>query len=318
MVVGSPSIAVRICRKSHRCSGSSASSACVARLVVLGQDQPLDVLAPLAEEHVLGAAQADALAAEPAGPLGVLDRVGVRPHPQPAHAVGPAHHPVHRPHQVVGLGRGRGRGCPRVLDDRGRHDRHLAGVDHARWTRRRRSRRPRGPRCRPGRSTGGVLCRRRAPRRRTRTSCPSRGRPPRRGWSSRRGWSGCPRRRSCRSGRPGWSPGAPGRPSPRPRTISPPCRSRTPPCRPPHPARRTSRPRREPCRSCAVSNRGNISCTSWSRTPARTASSASITPSSTSWVAIRNAAPAVRLPTRVCSIHSVPRSMVNSMSHRSR
>ena len=34
--------------------------------------------------------------------------------------------------------------------------------------------------------------------------------------------------------------------------------------------------------------------------------------------AIRNAAAAVRLPTRVCSIQSLPRSMVNSMSHRSR
>ena len=43
-----------------------------------------------------------------------------------------------------------------------------------------------------------------------------------------------------------------------------------------------------------------------------------MSPSSTSCVAIRNAAAAVRLPTRVCSIHSLPRSMVNSMSHRSR
>ena len=44
----------------------------------------------------------------------------------------------------------------------------------------------------------------------------------------------------------------------------------------------------------------------------------SIMPCLTSWVAIRKAAPAVRLPTRVCSIHSLPRSTVNSMSHRSR
>ena len=48
------------------------------------------------------------------------------------------------------------------------------------------------------------------------------------------------------------------------------------------------------------------------------ASSMSIRPWSTSWVAIRNAAPAVRFPTRVCSIQSLPRSIVNSMSHRSR
>ncbi len=66
------------------------------------------------------------------------------------------------------------------------------------------------------------------------------------------------------------------------------------------------------------SNRGNISCTSWAPDTRRTASSASIRPSSTSWVAIRKAAAAVRFPTRVCSIHSLPRSMVNSMSHRSR
>ena len=43
----------------------------------------------------------------------------------------------------------------------------------------------------------------------------------------------------------------------------------------------------------------------------------SIRPSSTSWHATTNAAAAVRLPTRVCSIHSRPRSIVNSMSHMS-
>ena len=49
-------------------------------LVALGEDQLLDELAPVAEEHVLGAAQADALRAEPAGPLGVLGGVGVGAH----------------------------------------------------------------------------------------------------------------------------------------------------------------------------------------------------------------------------------------------
>ena len=66
------------------------------------------------------------------------------------------------------------------------------------------------------------------------------------------------------------------------------------------------------------SNRGNISWASWSPVTRMTASSMSMRPWSTSWVAMRKAAPAVRLPTRVCSIHSLPRSMVNSMSHRSR
>jgi len=70
--------------------------------------------------------------------------------------------------------------------------------------------------------------------------------------------------------------------------------------------------------SPARSNRGNMSCASWSPVTRVTASSMSIRPWSTNWVAIRNAAAAVRLPTRVCSIHSLPRSMVNSMSHRSR
>ena len=63
---------------------------------------------------------------------------------------------------------------------------------------------------------------------------------------------------------------------------------------------------------------GNISWASWAPVTRRSASCSSISPSSISWVAIRKAAPAVRLPTRVCSIQSLPRSMVNSMSHRSR
>ena len=49
-------------------------------VVGVGQDQPLDQLAPVAEEHVLGAAQPDALGAEAAGPRGVLGGVGVGPH----------------------------------------------------------------------------------------------------------------------------------------------------------------------------------------------------------------------------------------------
>ncbi len=66
------------------------------------------------------------------------------------------------------------------------------------------------------------------------------------------------------------------------------------------------------------SKRGNISCASWAPVTRVSASSRSMRPWSTSWVAMRNAAPAVRLPTRVCSIQSLPSSIVNSMSHRSR
>ena len=66
-----------------------------------------------------------------------------------------------------------------------------------------------------------------------------------------------------------------------------------------------------------VSNLGNISRASSAPETRRTASSSSIRPWSTSCMAMRKAAAAVRLPTRVCSIHSLPRSTVNSMSHRS-
>ena len=71
-------------------------------------------------------------------------------------------------------------------------------------------------------------------------------------------------------------------------------------------------------RGAVWSNRGNSSCASWSPVTRRTASSASISPSSTMARAIRNAASGVRFPTRVCRIHRRPLSMVNSMSHRSR
>ncbi len=61
-------------RSRSRCNGSSSSSAASAFVAGAGQDQPLDQFAPFAEEHVLGAAQADALRAEPAGPGGVRRR----------------------------------------------------------------------------------------------------------------------------------------------------------------------------------------------------------------------------------------------------
>ena len=67
-----------------------------------------------------------------------------------------------------------------------------------------------------------------------------------------------------------------------------------------------------------LSNCGNISSASWAPVTRASASSRVIRCSSTSSVAIRNAAAGVRLPTRVCSIHNLPRSTVNSTSHRSR
>ena len=73
-------------RKSLRCSASSSSSAPCRSVVVTRQDDPLDQLAPLAQEHVLGAAQPDALRAEAAGPRRVLGSVGVGPDSHPSRA----------------------------------------------------------------------------------------------------------------------------------------------------------------------------------------------------------------------------------------
>ena len=49
---------------------------------VVGEDHALHDRQPVAEEHVLGAAQADALGAELAGALRVFGEIGVRAHPQ--------------------------------------------------------------------------------------------------------------------------------------------------------------------------------------------------------------------------------------------
>ena len=66
-----------------------------------------------------------------------------------------------------------------------------------------------------------------------------------------------------------------------------------------------------------VSNCGNINMANCSPEVRNNASSIVIVPSSTNCKAILNAASAVRFPTRVCKIHSLPFSTVNSMSHKS-
>ena len=64
-----------------------------ATVQVVGEDHLADDGEPLlGHEHVLRPAEADALRAELAGAGGVLRRVGVRPHLQPADVVGPAEH----------------------------------------------------------------------------------------------------------------------------------------------------------------------------------------------------------------------------------
>ena len=71
------------------------------------------------------------------------------------------------------------------------------------------------------------------------------------------------------------------------------------------------------CLSTFSSKVGNISWASCAPVTRWIASETSIWPSSTNCDAMTNAAAAVRLPTRVCSIQSLLRSMVNSMSQRS-
>ena len=66
------------------------------------------------------------------------------------------------------------------------------------------------------------------------------------------------------------------------------------------------------------SNCGNINWASWAPLTRTSASSIEIFPSSTNCTAIRNAASAVRFPTLVCKIQSLPFSTVNSISQRSR
>src|SRR5690606_3452778 len=91
-----------------------------------GEHQVLDELAAVAEEHVLGPAQPDALGAEPDRPGGVLGVVGVGPHAQPALGVGVPHDAVDGLDQLV-----LGLGALEVLDHGGVDHRHLAEVDLA-------------------------------------------------------------------------------------------------------------------------------------------------------------------------------------------
>jgi hypothetical protein len=60
----------------------------LAGVVVAGQDHRLDQCPAFAEEHVLGAAQADALCAQAAGAYGVLGGVGVGPDFEASYGIG--------------------------------------------------------------------------------------------------------------------------------------------------------------------------------------------------------------------------------------
>ena len=76
MVTGRPSIASKMPSKSERCSFSSSASAALLLGSVVGEDEPLHERQAVAEEHVLGAAEADALGAE--APRHLARRAGGR------------------------------------------------------------------------------------------------------------------------------------------------------------------------------------------------------------------------------------------------
>ena len=100
------------------------------------RDQPLDVGPPLAQEHVLGAQQADALGAHAPRALGVLRSVCVGPHAQPALIVRMGHDAVHGADQLAGglvrIDEGLAEPVLEVRHHGARDNRHLAGEDLAR------------------------------------------------------------------------------------------------------------------------------------------------------------------------------------------
>ena len=69
--------------------------------VVGGEDEPLHDRQAVAEEHVLGAAQPDALGAEPARDQRVLRLVGVRAHLEHPQLVGPPEHRLEHSGQLL-------------------------------------------------------------------------------------------------------------------------------------------------------------------------------------------------------------------------
>ena len=57
-------------------------------LVAVGENQSFNVLLTLAEEHVLGAAQSDALSPHPASAGSIVGGVGIGTHTKSTHCVG--------------------------------------------------------------------------------------------------------------------------------------------------------------------------------------------------------------------------------------
>ena len=87
-------MASKISMKSARCNGSSSSRTTCRSSSPSARISRSTSSRRCPEEHVLGAAQADALGAEPAGAGGIRRVVGVGPHLHPAVLVGHRHQPV--------------------------------------------------------------------------------------------------------------------------------------------------------------------------------------------------------------------------------
>ena len=118
-MTGRPAMISKIAWKSARCSGSSLASAArrpassSARIIWRTAEMRAGI-----EEHVLGAAQADALGAELARHAAIGRGLGIGAHLHAAVPVGPAHQHAE------------------IADQFGLDGRHLAGHDLARWCRR--------------------------------------------------------------------------------------------------------------------------------------------------------------------------------------
>ena len=321
MVTGRPSIAEINSTKSLRCNGARAARAASRSCRLVRQDDPFDERTTLPEEHVLGPAQPDPDRAQAARPGGVLAGVGVGPHLQPTRAR--RHSPAPGPPRVtsaaVSSSASVKRGPEALVEidaDRRRHHRHLAD-EHL-------TGRPvdgQHVALRHGHATGD-----RGPR------LVSTGEPlgaAHAGLAHPAGDHGgvaglaAPRGENPVGGEHSAQVVGVGLPADQQHMFAA--------LRPLHGSRRVEdhptdgRPRRrrharsqQRCASRGRRTAGNINCANWFPLTRASASSEWMSCSSTSCAAIRKAAAGVRLPTRVCSIHSLPRSMVNSMSHRSR
>ncbi len=198
MVTGRPCMMRNSSTKSWRCIGSSLASALrrpsASSAMIISRTA---TMRSLVEEHVLGAAEADALGAEAARGLGVERRLGVGAHVHGAATSSAQPISVAKSPESSGwmVGTSPSMTSPvepsMVMTLAEPHD-MVADRDGAR----------RGSRCGDR-------------RRRRRKAGPCRAPPPRRGWSCRRARSGRPWPHACRGCPRGWSRCAPGSP-PRP------------------------------------------------------------------------------------------------------